>query len=186
MAQVAAQAGLAKGTLYIYFKTKEELFLAITEEELLDWYEELDDALRRGPKSPRPEELARLVAASLGSRPRLPRLLGILHTALEHNVEQLTALRFNQFLATRLLRTGRLLERRLPRLEEGQGAPLMLRIQALILGLGQLSDRSPVVKKILDAPGLHLFRVDFLVELESILKDLFLGISLSPTPGTEG
>lgn len=186
MAQVAAQAGLAKGTLYLYFRTKEELFLAITEEELLDWYEEMDEALRRGPKSPGPEELAGLIAASLGSSPRLPRLLAILHTALEHNIEPLTALRFNQFLATRLLRTGRLLERRFPPLVEGQGAPLVLRIQALALGLGQLADRSPVVKEILDAPGLQVFRVDFLADLERTLADLLRGIALSPRPGTEG
>jgi AcrR family transcriptional regulator len=180
MAEVASQAGLAKGTLYIYFRTKEELFLAMAEEELLEWYEELDDSLRRGPKAPGPGEIAALVAGSLGAHPRLPRLLAILHTALEHNIEHLTALRFNQFLATRVVRTGRLLERRFPPLQEGQGAALVLRIHALVIGLGQLADRAPVVRKILDAPALPLFRVDFLAELEGTLKDLLSGINLRP------
>lgn len=186
MAQVAAQAGLAKGTLYIYFRTREELFLAMAEEELMGWYEELDEALRRGPKAPGPGDLAALVAATLGARPRLPRLLAILHTVLEHNIGHLAALRFNQFLATRVLRTGRLLERRFPPLAEGQGAPFVLRLQALVTGLWQMSQRSPAVEKALAAPGLHLFRMDFLGDLERMLADLLAGIALSPRPGTGG
>jgi AcrR family transcriptional regulator len=34
MAEVAERAGLAKGTLYLYFPSKESLFLALLEESL--------------------------------------------------------------------------------------------------------------------------------------------------------
>jgi len=50
MAEVAQRAGLSKGTVYLYFETKEELFLALLEDLLFAWYDTLDrrlDAARR-------------------------------------------------------------------------------------------------------------------------------------------
>lgn len=188
MARVAREAALAKGTLYLYFRTKEELFLAMVEEELLAWYEEIDEALARGRKELDSGDLARLLARSLAARPRLPRLLAILHPVLERNIEHLTALRFKQFQATRILRTGRLLERRLAFLAEGQGAQLLLRVHALVLGFWQMADTAPVVKKLLDAPGLHLFRVAFAESLEATVTDLVAGMkaAVMATTGSAG
>ena len=37
MSQVAAAAGLAKGTLYLYFRTREEIFLALLTQEYSSW-----------------------------------------------------------------------------------------------------------------------------------------------------
>ena len=37
MAQLAKKTGLAKGTLYLYFKTREELFLTLYEHSLIRW-----------------------------------------------------------------------------------------------------------------------------------------------------
>lgn len=188
MAMVAREAALAKGTLYLYFRTKEELFLAMAEGELLSWFEEIDEILARSRRELGTGELAQLLARSLSSRPRLPRLLAILHTVLERNIEHLIALRFKQFLATRTHRSGRLLERRLPFLPEGAGSQLILRVHALVLGFWQMSDASPVVKGLFVAPGLELFKVDFTEALESTLSDLLTGmkVAFSPTPGSAG
>ncbi len=177
MAQVAREAGLAKGTLYLYFRTKEELFLALVEGELLAWFEDLDEALGQGRGDLAHEDLSLLLARSLASRPRLPRLLAILHTVLEQNIEHLTALRFKQFVATRTLRTGRLLERRFPSLQGGSGPQLLLQVHALALGFWQLADPAPAVKDLLDAPGLELFRVDFGESLQRTLQSLLAGTS---------
>ena len=37
MAQLAKRAGLVKGTLYLYFETREELFLTLYEQSLVRW-----------------------------------------------------------------------------------------------------------------------------------------------------
>ena len=37
MAQLAKKSGVAKGTLYLYFKTREELFLTLYEQSLIRW-----------------------------------------------------------------------------------------------------------------------------------------------------
>src|SRR3712207_24684 len=48
MAEVAEAAGLAKGTLFLYFPTKEALFLALLDARLMAWFARLDTALSRG------------------------------------------------------------------------------------------------------------------------------------------
>src|SRR5215831_5261728 len=45
MSAIAQRTGLAKGTIYLYFKTKEALFLALQEQQLLAWFREVDGAL---------------------------------------------------------------------------------------------------------------------------------------------
>ena len=53
MNQVAREAGLAKGTLYLYFDTREELFLALLTEHLRAWVGELTTRLdERRPATP--------------------------------------------------------------------------------------------------------------------------------------
>lgn len=179
MAQVAREAGVAKGTLYLYFRTKEALFLALTEDMLLTWFEALDEALGASREVLGAEGLAGLITRSLEDLPQLPRLLGILHTVLEQNVDYLTALRFKEFLATRVQRTGRHLEHRLPFLGEGQGSGLFLKIYALVLGFWQMGDPASVVEEVLEAPGLQVFRIEFFETLFQTIQDLVHGLQAS-------
>ena len=88
MADVAAATGLVKGTLYLYWPTKEELLLAVLEELLWQWLDELDARFddARAPAAPR--KLAALVCDSLASYEPLGRLLAVLQTVLEHNVSK--------------------------------------------------------------------------------------------------
>ena len=41
MADTADEAGVAKGTLYLYFRSKEEMFLAIYTDQLSAWFESI-------------------------------------------------------------------------------------------------------------------------------------------------
>ncbi|HEY3645635.1 MAG TPA: helix-turn-helix domain-containing protein, partial [Gammaproteobacteria bacterium] len=79
MADTADQAGLAKGTLYLYFKSKEEMFLAIYTDQLNAWFDELDAGLQPGGDASVAGFL-KLIGDSLVSRPELLRLIAILHT----------------------------------------------------------------------------------------------------------
>ena len=99
MAQVASACGLAKGTLYLYFRSKEELFLALLERELLEWFSALRGRLEGLPEVSA-EVLGREFATSLERRRLLADLLVLLHTVLEHNVDEEAALRFKAVLLT--------------------------------------------------------------------------------------
>ncbi|MFF2910453.1 TetR/AcrR family transcriptional regulator [Paenibacillus sp. NPDC057934] len=45
MSQVAEQAGIAKGTIYLYFKSKEELFMAVTRRDCEGFLGQLEEKL---------------------------------------------------------------------------------------------------------------------------------------------
>src|SRR5262245_37978053 len=106
MAEVAARAGLVKGTLYLYWPTKEELLLSVLEELLWQWLDELDARLddARAPAGPR--KLAASVADSLAAYEPLGRLLAVLQTVLEHNVSRASIVRLKSELLGRLSATG--------------------------------------------------------------------------------
>lgn len=84
MSQVAREAKLAKGTLYLYFDTKEELFLALLGEHLRAWFGSCGELL--GEAQPRTaDELADVLIASVRGRASLLRLLP-LNTVLQRQV----------------------------------------------------------------------------------------------------
>jgi AcrR family transcriptional regulator len=179
MAEVAERTGLAKGTLYLYFKTKEELFLALQEQQLMGWFDEVDRALAadRADRADWPSgDVVSLLCGTLERRPGVARLLAILSPTLEQNIPFAEALRFKRQLAERLAVTGALLERCLLFLAAGEGAQLLLRCQALVIGLQHLADPAPVMRQVLAEPGMALFDIELKRELNATLHALLMGM----------
>lgn len=176
MAALGERAGVAKGTLYLYFRTKEELFLALAERFLAEWFAEVEGRLARAAEAWTAERAAAALLESLRGREVLARLLSILGTILEHNVEFEAALRFKRELHARAFATGRLLEARLPWLVPGQGARLLLYLHALVVGLWQMAEPSPVVARIMAAPELEPARIDFERDLAVTLGAMLRGL----------
>lgn len=180
MAQIAEHCGLAKGTLYLYFATKEELFLATLEDELAGWFDELgEELLRRGTTSPR--QFADAVVHSLAARERLADLLPLLHTVLEQNIAPETALRFKRMLVEKVRAGGALVEAVVPGLPAGSGIDLLLRTHALVVGLRQMADPPPALRDVLARDELAPLRVDFAAQLADTLAALVDGMTRAPT-----
>lgn len=176
IARVATQAGIAKGTVYLYFRTKEELFLGALERLLEAWYNELDGALAGGQGWLSASALAELITASLTRRSLLRRLLALLGPVLEHNLDAERALRFKWRVAGRLASTGALLERRTVFLRPGDGPRLLLQLQALAAGLQSLAEPAPAVRDVLSAPGLESLRLEFDRDYRSSVRALLTGL----------
>jgi AcrR family transcriptional regulator len=175
MAEIAEQCGLAKGTLYLYFNTKEELFLAALERELAQWFDAVGARLL-GSRDLDAAGFARLVARSLVERETLADLLALLHTVLEQNVEPEAALSFKRMLRDRLELAGRGIEVLLSGLPRGGGVRLLLHMHALVVGLRQMSDPPPNIAKVLEHEELAILRLDFETELTAALTDLVRGM----------
>jgi AcrR family transcriptional regulator len=171
MTSVAERAGLAKGTLYLYFGTKEDLFLSVVEDRLGEWFGALDAWLADKAAPVGPDELSDFVAASLSSRTALVRLMAILHTTLERNVEQARVRDFTQFLLAHMTTTATLLERSVPALKPGHGARFLLRLDVLVIGLWHLADPASPVCAVREEP----FAVDFAAELAAMVRALLKG-----------
>lgn len=175
MAEVARRCGLAKGTLYLYFRSKEELFLATLERQLADWFDEVGQSMMR-TGSLDPERFGQMMANSVAQRETLADLLTILHTVLERNIDPDTALAFKRMLRDKLVTGGKVLEAVLPQVSQGGGAILLLRIHALVVGLRQMSDPAPSVAEVLAQDDLALLRIDFETELAASITALLRGM----------
>lgn len=165
IADVAGKAGMAKGTVFLYFKTKEELFFRIASREFEKWFDAMDrvftEAASAGIKARRDKVLAGM-RLTLGQQPLLPRLSAILHVVLEQNIGYEEALDFKRMLATRLSRTGALLEKCLPYFKPGQGVKFLFWMYALVIGFTHLAEQSPIVKKIFKKePKMRKMQIDF-------------------------
>jgi AcrR family transcriptional regulator len=182
MADLAERAGLAKGTPFLYFATKEAVLLALLTEELAGWFDATSAALRalaaRRRTSARPRAVARLLTRSLVARPLLRQLLALLHGTLEENLELAEVVAFKRFLREGVLATGAGLEAALPGLRRGHGAVAVLRLHALTIGIQAMTAPSPVVRQALAEPELALFDLEFEPLLEAALADLLVGALL--------
>ncbi len=183
MAAVAEQAKIAKGTVYLYFATKEALFLALEAQEFERWFDQVDARLQATTEALSIEMFVSHVAETLMAQPALVRLIAILHSTLEQNIDFATALQFKELLLRRVSQTGPLLETRLPFLRPGEGAQLLLRIQALTIGLQHMAEPAPLVRQVLEQPHLLIFKIDFKHEFLSTLQTLLQGLAARATGG---
>ncbi len=181
MADLAEAAGLAKGTPFLYFATKEAVLLGLLREELEGWFDATGGALQalagraRTSARARPRAVARLLARSLVARPLLRRLLTLLHGTLEENLALAEVVAFKRFLREGVLAAGAALEAALPGLRRGHGAAAVLRLHALTIGIQAMTAPSPVVRQALAEPDLALFDLEFEPLLEAALADLLAG-----------
>ncbi len=185
MDAIASDAEVAKGTLYLYFHSKEQLFLALYEHELGRWFDELDAYLEQNRSTASFDSVVQIMGASLKERPAFLRLMAILHTVLERNLDRATALQFKTDLKARVLHSGELLEACLPFLKPGQGADLLLKINALVIGFQHLAEPSQVMAQVLEEPGLALFRVNLTEQLLGTLRLLLMGLAYQAKYGHE-
>lgn len=166
MDDIAREAGLAKGTLYLYFRTKEEVFLTLQGEQVRQWLQQAAAVLQAYPEKKIPADVfAMAFVASLQMAPRLLRLMALLHTVLEQNVERASLARFKHAMREDMEDFGPSLAARLG-LPEEQGTRLLMRLYALLVGLWQVAEPAPGVRELLASDDrLALFRLDFAEEL---------------------
>lgn len=179
MADVAAKAGLAKGTVYLYFTTKEALVLALLLDELRAWFGGLALA---APTSHAPPlrraaapQLAAAIARSLVERPRLVRLIVLVHLVLEQNLDDATAEEWKRAIAAMMEGPATALEAQLG-LVRGDGTKLLLYLNALVVGLGQMAAMPPAITKLLhDDAELRPLAIDLEHDLARALTILING-----------
>jgi AcrR family transcriptional regulator len=178
MTDLAEGLGLAKGTLYLYFPSKESLFMALLGELLeasfgyLAGMEVPDDAGSEALI----EATARAISAGISADPVLPRLLAELHTVLERNAPYEEALAFKRRLAAQIGKAGAGVAAAIPPLSEGDGTRFLLYVYAQVVGLVGQSDLSPFMRKICAESGLELFRLDFEEALRESTRAMLAGL----------
>lgn len=177
-------SGLAKGTFYLYFQTKEALFLGVLLAEMQSWIEHLKLALKQALQALEtrtqsshlaPDAFAQIVVDSLSERLLFRRLLALLHPVIEENLDTETALAFKEELAQLLAPLSGLLESCFADFAPGDGLRFLLGLNALVIGLEQMSRPTPQMAQILALPHLAPLAVDFETALTPLLTRLLAG-----------
>lgn len=138
MAEVAVEAGIAKGTIYLYFPGKEELLLAVHERNV----ERFFAALLRRLERPGPLAIGDMLDVVHEHILRPPTFLPLAthcQGLVGGDADGMGADAFMQRMAERLAAAGRGLETHFPPLAPGAGALLLRHTYALVLGLWQMA-----------------------------------------------
>jgi AcrR family transcriptional regulator len=176
VAELARRAGLAKGTVYLYFGTREEVLLAVHAERQRILFDTLDKAL--APPRVDIRLVARTVARFLRAHPGFLPLAANCRGMLETNIGAAAALAYKQGIGARLAQIGARLETLFPTLARGQGVGLLMASYALMIGLWQISDPPACLAAVMDRPDMRLFRVDLEKQLSAALVNLWEGAIL--------
>ena len=170
--EIARRAGLAKGTIYLYFASREEMLLAVHDAQLGELFGALERVLSRPRVSA--AGVSRAVLGFLEHRPEFFRLSTGCHGALEASISSGVARGHREAVASHLMAIGQRIEILYPGMRPGEGATLLKNCYALMLGLWQLA-ASP-----LRVPGPDpddcepaALRINFEEQLEAALTDLW-------------
>lgn len=175
VARIAERAGLAKGTLFLYFATKEALFLETLQVELMRWLDEFGAWLRDAPQSADGRALAGAFAASMARRASMLRLLEMVHSQLEPNAGLDAVIAFKTFLRDAVLSGGAQIEWHLA-LPRGVGTDALLDLYALAIGLHQQLP-TPIAESVYRAdPSLVLRAGDYEAMLSAAASALLAGL----------
>lgn len=171
VARIAEMAGLAKGTVYTYFTTKEEIFAALLAESLDAVLGLLAKGLSRA--DPSLDALIDTYVTFIETHPEVSRLDAMAYQ-LERNLSP-EALHTHKLRATMgLVAGGGLLEAALG-LPAGRGVKILSRIYALTRGLWQWLDYPPEMQAVLNEPVFAPIRPDFRTELVDALREYVRG-----------
>lgn len=181
VAEVAAAAGLAKGTVYLYFPSKEEMLLALHERHVAHFFAELmKKLLERGPL-----DFDDIFPVTLKHLIRLPGYLELTSRCfglMDREIPKDTALAFKARIAQTLQGAGVHLERHFG-MPGGAGVTLLLHSYGLIVGLWQLLHPNERLGRAMKRPELRSLDRDYEGEIENALRALWRGWLSQAKPG---
>lgn len=158
VADVAEAAGLAKGTVYLYFETKEEIYLALHARHVEHFFSTLIERLSNNAPFFYAEMHALAKAHLLDAPSYMP--LGACCMGFAANAVPLAAaMQFQMQMTTWLVTAGAGLERHFPKLAPTEGVRLLKHSYALMIGLYSLrGEKSATDPKCPQLPGMGTYQ----------------------------
>lgn len=173
VARIARASRVAKGTPYLYFRTKEQIYLAVLAEGFGRWLACSKESLEAEP--PSLEKFVDNYCRFCDENPSVLYLAARSGLVLERNIDDQTARRFKDALAREVEAIGRRIAERIPGYTVAQAATLFLYSYALTVGLWQYAHPPPAIARVLRDEGMAVLRLDFSSALRSALLALWRG-----------
>ncbi|MGB9150077.1 MAG: TetR family transcriptional regulator [Burkholderiales bacterium] len=174
VAEVAEHAGVAKGTVYLYFPSKEELLLALHSRHVEMFFQALMAMLAR-TRTVSIDDIISVVKTHMVAPPAFLPLASRCFALMEKCIPAETAATFHQGIAQWLQRAGGELPRHFKQLNTEQAVSLLMQSYGLIVGLWQLLNPTLEPSEHLSAAEKRILRPDYAQELSNALLDLWAG-----------
>lgn len=171
MEEVAQSAQIAKGTLYLYFQTKEELYLEVLKKDYEEWFKALNDFLIKS-KTIDKKIFIRWLLNSLKERPRFLKMLPMSATILEQNVSESCITEYKKLLSSLLTTASVSLCSALHLKSPAEALHLLLQFHIAAVGAWSLGFPNPQVQSVIKNHRLRIFDLDYFDTLEKILLKL--------------
>lgn len=172
-AAIASSSGIAKGTVYLYFKSKEEIFLALLEQHYQNWFRDIRTAITAD--SPNADEIINAICHYIESQPQFFQLASLSSSIIEQNVSSSVLLAFKERMVNMVNSTSHDLAEKLKLDEHDTCAQLLMRSYAMLLGLWQISHNPEALSDLLDQPSLSVIQPEFGLEARDALSQLWQG-----------
>ena len=167
--EVAERAGVAKGTVYLYFRTKEELYVTHYEELMTELLARMRAACADRARDVR-AAIVDAICAFVAEQPDFLRLGSLMNGVLEQNLSDEFIETYKSRLGEALITTTAAVVQALPALSPDEASRLLLRSYAITLGLWQQADLPRVVRRLLERRAdLGFYAIDFPSELRRAL-----------------
>lgn len=168
---IATRAGLAKGTVYLYFCTKEAVFLSLLE----DFYGQLLDQLQRELTASDEliDTLSETILAFTRKNPAFLPLAAMASSSLEANVDTRLVMRFKEMLYNKTQALSHVICEKIPQASLDHCSILLVHTHAHMLGLWQMQQMPAVVRDSLHQAKMELLAPSFDAALKIGLKSLW-------------
>ena len=132
--EIGAATSFTRTSIYNYFETKEEIFLALMQQEYELWVEAMNAVMDRKDHLTR-DELAQVLARTLTDRPRLLRLLSMNHFDMEANSRPEKLAEFKVAYGASLETVIRMVQRYIPEMGEAERQQFLYAFFPFIYGI---------------------------------------------------
>jgi TetR/AcrR family transcriptional regulator len=172
VAQIVARAGLAKGTFYIYFKTKEELFLELVTTAMDELFGKLNHYLDQDEVSA--SGCIDVFIQAVDREAPIIQLGPMVTGVLEKNTAPDVLLRFKRQLLSNLHECGDKLGRCFPGICAKRAARTLLTSYAIVLGIAQIQPPQRSNSTVWQEPDLEDIRLSLQEDARPIIEMLWV------------
>ena len=132
--EIARYTSFSRPSIYNYFETKEEIFLAILQKEYWQWTEELDRITENSDAMTR-DQVAQTLARTISARSQMLKILSMNHFDMEANSRMENLVEFKKSYGATLEAVDRLLKRFCPDMTDQDRQNFLYRFFPFIYGI---------------------------------------------------
>lgn len=151
--EIGAATSFTRTSIYNYFETKEEIFLALLQKEYELWVADMEGVMAREEKMDR-VRVAQTLAETLGERPKLLRLLSMNLFEMESNSRPECLAEFKKAFGASMRTVERMTERYLPDMDGAERQAFLYAFFPFIYGIYPYTTVSEKQKTAMETAGI--------------------------------